>query len=226
MSLDKQVFYGCNSIVSMTCLRVTPPECKYGNPFSSSSYKDAILYVPSQTAKSKYSSATYWKDFKEIKVIGETGQITLTASPSGGQVEKGTKVTLTAKANGSTISADIYYTTNGTTPTKYSTKYTSYGVTINESCTLKAIAYKDGYEMSDVLTAAYTVTEQSEFIRQVAAGGNQTMILKNDGSLWACGDNTRGQLGDGTTTNRSTPKKVMDGVTSVSVGTAHTMCVG
>ena len=78
-------------------------------------------------------------------------KLTLSANPSGGQVEKGTKVILTAKATGSTVSADIYYTTNGTTPTKYSTKYTTSGITINEACTLKAIAYKDGYETSDVL---------------------------------------------------------------------------
>ena len=61
-------------------------------------------------------------------------------------------------------------------------------------------------------------------IKQVAAGGYQhTMILKTDGTLWACGYNYRGQLGDGTTTDRTTPKQVMSGVTSVSAGDSHTM---
>ena len=49
------------------------------------------------------------------------------------------------------------------------------------------------------------------------------MILKTDGSLWACGWNYDGQLGDGTTTNRSTPVQVMTGVAAVSAGGSHTM---
>ena len=53
-------------------------------------------------------------------------------------------------------------------------------------------------------------------LKQVAAGENYTLIVKTDGSLWACGSNDDGQLGDGTTTNRATPVKVMDGVASVA----------
>jgi len=36
-------------------------------------------------------------------------------------------------------------------------------------------------------------------------GWHHTMILKADGTLWATGMNEYGQLGDGTTTDRSTP---------------------
>jgi hypothetical protein len=38
-----------------------------------------------------------------------------------------------------------------------------------------------------------------ETIPQVAAGGNHTVALKSDGTLWAWGDNWAGQLGEGTT---------------------------
>ena len=97
-------------------------------------------------------------ELKETYTIRAATKLTLSASPSGGEVSKGTKVTLTTKANGSTVSgADIYYTTNGSTPTRNSTKYTSSGITINENCTLKAKAYKDGYEDSNVLTESYTI---------------------------------------------------------------------
>lgn len=90
-------------------------------------------------------------------------KLTLTASPSGGQMAAGTTVTLTAKANGSTLyDCDIYYTLNGSTPSMGSTKYTSSGITISKNCTLKAIAYKDGYETSDVLTTNYTVKSSPE----------------------------------------------------------------
>ena len=49
------------------------------------------------------------------------------------------------------------------------------------------------------------------------------MILKNDGSLWATGMNGDGELGDGTTVDKSTPVKVMEDVQSVSAGMWHTM---
>ena len=79
-------------------------------------------------------------------------QIILSASPSGGQVGKGTEVKLSTDVYG----ADIYYTLDGSTPSKSSNYYSS-SITINENCTLKAIAYKEGYYSSDVLTEYYTV---------------------------------------------------------------------
>jgi alpha-tubulin suppressor-like RCC1 family protein len=42
-------------------------------------------------------------------------------------------------------------------------------------------------------------------VAAVAAGGWHTLALKTDGSLWAWGYNGGGQLGDGTTTDRSSP---------------------
>jgi alpha-tubulin suppressor-like RCC1 family protein len=63
-------------------------------------------------------------------------------------------------------------------------------------------------------------------VAAVSAGGevsSHTMILKTDGSLWATGDNDSGQLGDGTTTNRSTPVQVMSGVVAVFAGGIHSL---
>lgn len=68
-------------------------------------------------------------------------------------------------------------------------------------------------------------SESDAQVRKAAAGSNYTMILKNDGSLWACGRNNYGQLGDGTTTDQATPVKIMEEVATVTAGRSHTMIV-
>ncbi len=51
----------------------------------------------------------------------------------------------------------------------------------------------------------------------VAAGHAHSLALRNDGTVWAWGDNTYGQLGDGTTTSSPVPVQVpgLSGVTNV-----------
>ena len=49
--------------------------------------------------------------------------------------------------------------------------------------------------------------------KQVACGGNHTAAIKTDGTLWIWGRNNLGQLGDNTTTNRTTPVTTFAGGT-------------
>jgi alpha-tubulin suppressor-like RCC1 family protein len=60
---------------------------------------------------------------------------------------------------------------------------------------------------------------------KLAAGWEHSLIVKNDGTLWACGLNECGQLGDGTTTNRLTPVQVMSNVHSVAAGPENSLIV-
>ena len=55
----------------------------------------------------------------------------------------------------------------------------------------------------------------------VAAGDLHSLALKTDGTVWAWGDNTDGQLGDGTTTLRTAPVQVagLSDIVQVSAGT-------
>jgi alpha-tubulin suppressor-like RCC1 family protein len=61
----------------------------------------------------------------------------------------------------------------------------------------------------------------------IAAGVVHSLAWKADGTVWAWGNNSFGQLGDGTTTQRATPIEVpgLSGVGSVAGGGLHTLAV-
>jgi alpha-tubulin suppressor-like RCC1 family protein len=64
--------------------------------------------------------------------------------------------------------------------------------------------------------------------RQVAGGYNHTAAIKTDGTLWTCGYNGYGQLGNNTTTNRSSPVRTAGGGTNwrqVAGGYNHTAAI-
>jgi len=68
--------------------------------------------------------------------------------------------------------------------------------------------------------------ETQIFIGGEGADAFHIVELRTDSSLWAWGENFYGQLGDGTTTYREKPVKIMDGVSQVSVGNGfYTMAI-
>lgn len=54
-----------------------------------------------------------------------------------------------------TVGADIYYTTDGSTPSSTATKYTE-AITLSATTTVKAVAIKSDKANSDVVTFGYT----------------------------------------------------------------------
>jgi alpha-tubulin suppressor-like RCC1 family protein len=58
-------------------------------------------------------------------------------------------------------------------------------------------------------------------VAEVTAGGNHSLILKTDGTLWACGYNLTGQLGNDTTTASFYPIKITSDVKDISAGFHH-----
>jgi hypothetical protein len=50
-------------------------------------------------------------------------------------------------------------------------------------------------------------------VAAIAAGANHTVFLKNDGTVWATGDNGSGELGDGSTTDNLRAEQVLDSTT-------------
>jgi len=72
-----------------------------------------------------------------------------------------------------------------------------------------------------------TATSGSAPVMAVAAGDQHTMVVKQDGSLWATGWNKYGQLGDGSieSNKNSFVKVISSGVKAVAAGSYHTMVV-
>lgn len=61
----------------------------------------------------------------------------------------------------------------------------------------------------------------------IAAGGQFSMYLDDSGRVLAWGDNSRGQLGDGTTEARAQPKQIfgLDPVTAIAAGYEHCLAL-
>ena len=61
---------------------------------------------------------------------------------------------------------------------------------------------------------------------KIAAGGDFSLALKADGSLWAWGDDEYGSLGDGNKQKCTVPEKIMDrGVKAIAAGNRHALAL-
>ena len=69
------------------------------------------------------------------------------------------------------------------------------------------------------------VSAIGDTFKTISAGYYYTMAIKADGSLWAWGNNSERQLGDGTTIGHSSPIKIMDNVAAVSAGGGYSMAI-
>ena len=64
-----------------------------------------------------------------------------------------------------------------------------------------------------------------ENVAAVSLGAWHSAAITKDGSLYMWGENSDGQLGNGSTTNRSTPVKIMENVATVSLGAWHSAAI-
>ncbi|WNG57907.1 hypothetical protein F0U59_26500 [Archangium gephyra] len=64
-------------------------------------------------------------------------------------------------------------------------------------------------------------------VKSIEAGLHFNMVMRVNGTLWAWGDNWGGQLGDGTTTNRSTPMQVpgLPKLKALAGGSGHVLAL-
>jgi alpha-tubulin suppressor-like RCC1 family protein len=87
--------------------------------------------------------------------------------------------------------------TNGTPP-----NYESYGVVVTN-------------QPEEIVASNVTA---------IAAGGAFSLFLKIDGSLWGMGDNSVGELGDGTTNSINLPEQILaSNVAAIATGQVHSL---
>ena len=56
-------------------------------------------------------------------------------------------------------------------------------------------------------------------------GDGNSLALKTDGTLWACGSNNKGKLGDGTEINRHTLVLIGSGYNKIIAGPSHSLAL-
>ncbi len=93
------------------------------------------------------------------------------AVPAGGDVARGTLVTLST----STAEAVIHYTTDGNTPTSASPVYGS-PIAVNGGMTIKAVAVKDGMADSVVMSEAYRTAPDVPVVTDVTPGDQSASV--------------------------------------------------
>lgn len=147
------------------------------NPF----YPDLTLYAPVKedcTFQGWYRDAGFAEESKmeSIPTGTDLGDLVLYAQwkekmgvaaptaniPGFNEVEKGTKIRLSTE----TMDATIYYTLDGTAPTRNSTVYTD-AIIVNKNIKILAFAVKEGLKDSPVAEFSYTVKDDSKDLGDV-----------------------------------------------------------
>jgi hypothetical protein len=163
---------------------------------SSAQYTAPFTISQSETVRAIATVTGYSQS--PVTAVTYTINLTLAAqpviSPAGG-----TYTTIqTATITDTTTGATIYYTTDGSTPTANSTKYTA-PLTVSQTLTVKAIATAAGYAQSPMTSATYTINlpvaatpvispgggtyTTSQTVTITDATGGATIFYTTDGSI-------------------------------------------
>ena len=96
-----------------------------------------------------------------------------------------------------------------------------------QPATISSLTLEVGETALEVLMASDLVAnvQASSLNSRLAAGDVHSMYVSNDGNLWAWGSNYYGQLGDGTTTNRTMPVQILPGVAAIAAGNYHSLAL-
>lgn len=130
-------------------------------------YSSAISVSSSMTLKA-IAIASGYTISPVISATYTLSPATPTISPPGGSFERSRLVTLTTSTSG----ANIYYTTDGSTPTTGSSLYAG-PFLLSQSATVRAMASKSGYSASSVTSAVFDILK----ISNVTLGPNDPVQI-------------------------------------------------
>ena len=141
----------------ITLLDATPGAQIYYTTDGSTPTNTSTLYtgpirVTTTTTNNAIAVVAGWSNSTVASAIFTLQAVPPTFNPIGGTYSVAQSVMLSNTSPG----AQIYYTTNGRTPTISSTRYTG-PIAVSTTTTIKAIAVVSGWNNSKVATAAYTV---------------------------------------------------------------------
>ncbi len=137
---------------------IPPTEgCEYsfdGETWSDNNVKTGVSVGETVTGYKRYKETDDYNASSAVSAKETMPKFTVKTpviSPAGGNYSGSVSVTITCGSN----DAEIYYTTDGSTPDRGSARYTG-AFTVTVPATVKAVAIKDGLDDSAVATASYT----------------------------------------------------------------------
>lgn len=143
---------------------------------------NAYIYVP--TAADATEEAQQLLANAITAAANSKAKITATPAPTFSLDYKNLRTLVSLKDTNA--DADIYYTTDGTTPTTASTLYSEPIEVTAEGVTVKAVAIADGYTLSEVAEQAIDLKIQAvePAVSVEQAGGKTIVTVTGEGTIW------------------------------------------
>ncbi|HEX6699542.1 MAG TPA: RHS repeat-associated core domain-containing protein [Gaiellaceae bacterium] len=132
---------------------------------------------------------------------------------------------ITKLANGATVAYDAADEATSYTPSGGSATTLTYNQQGDRLKGLNGATY--AYDQANRLTSSSSGSGGGSTTGLIAGGQFHSLAVRNDGTVWAWGYNADGELGNGTTTNRTTPAQVsgLSGATAVAAGDLHSLAL-
>ena len=204
------------------------------SPYSSTGYsirEDGVVYAWGNNSNGQIVDYTDVTSYNYAKTIGEEY---LELSEKQKILKPEEKIKVTAKVTTEfniycqeTQVGDLTYTSNDEEVASIDVEGNIVGKKLGKTL----VNVKDS-KTGNTASVAIFVTSNNDgaiTVPQVEQGENFTVVLKEDGTVWTSGDNRQGQLGDGTTTNRTSAVQVKIGkyedVTDETTGVTQNILV-